>query len=126
VDLAMEQDIEHELEFQRYKLQHQIEQDLRLLESQQQKLKSKAETLLFELEDRKAELKLEQQEIQKLEIQHQDQEDELEKLDEQIKNLNKLMHGGTSELNEALRKRSQYGNRITSPAYLQSICSPYI
>lgn len=122
----MEQDIEHELEFQRYKLQHQIEQDLRPLESHQQKLKSKTETLLFELEDRKTELKCEQQKIQKLEIQHQDQEYELEELEDQIKSLKNLMHGGTSVLNEALRQQSLYGHRITSPAYLESIYSPYI
>lgn len=122
----MDQDIEHELEFQRYKLQHQIEQDLRLLESQQQKLKSKTETLLLELEDRKTELKCEQQRIQKLEIQHQDHEYELEELEDQIKSLKNLMHGGTSVLNEALRQQNLYGHRITSPAYLASIYSPYV
>ncbi|MBC3242616.1 hypothetical protein HU723_25855 [Pseudomonas lurida] len=88
--------------------------------SQQQKLESETETLLLELEDRKAELKLDQLELKTLEVQYQNQEDEIEQLEDHIIRPNKLMHGETSLLDEALRQQHLYGRQITRPPYPHS------
>lgn len=117
----MVQDIECEQYFKRHELQHRINQDLRLLESQQQELRLKAEALLFELEGRTAKLKREQQEVEVLEVQYQEREQELDDLESRIKYINKLLCGGSFVLDEELRQQNIYGHRVADPDYIQSI-----
>lgn len=109
----MNSDLEFQLYFQQSKLQVQIQRELRLLEPELQRLKSKAELLLFDIEDRTTQLKTEQQKLKNLQIQHEDQEHEADQLKKYKDALNQLMHTHNITHNEVLQLQKLYNQSFT-------------
>lgn len=109
----MSSDLEFQTHFQQSKLQDQIQRELRLLEPELQKLTSEAEHLLCEIEDRITQLKLEQQKLKNLELQHYNQEYEVDQLKKYKDALNQLMHIPNITHDEILKLQKLYNQPST-------------